>query len=235
MKKLMRPSVVYNGNIVKPNVSIVNLSLKSMTASYHHGDLRNVLLAYAREQLERASLDGLSMREMAKAIGVSHTAAYRHFQDRRALLQAVAVDGFQEMLGATRAAAGADRPFGRAQLKASGLAYIRFGLMHPRLLAHMFSAVGEPDAPEDLVHAGAQLFEVLLQLVSTGQEEGVFRAGDARQLSHACWAMVHGLTTLMGVGVLRGAGDAQDTDLTGALQEAAQALDVFIDGLSKPV
>ena len=57
-----------------------------MTSPYHHGDLKSTLLAYALEQLEGAGLDGLSMREMAKAVGVSHTAAYRHFADKQALL-----------------------------------------------------------------------------------------------------------------------------------------------------
>lgn len=198
-----------------------------MSTSYHHGDLKAALLACARERMESDSLEGLSMREMAKAAGVSHTAAYRHFQDKRALLEAVAVEGFEEMLSASRVAGDGAPVDARAQLKAIGLAYVRFGLMHPRRLAHMFDAVSQPHATEALAKAGAQLFDLLLQRVDAGQREGAFRADDARQLAHACWAMVHGLATLLGVGILRVPG----TDPDALLQNAAQSLDVFLDGM----
>lgn len=198
-----------------------------MSTSYHHGDLKAELLAYAREQMERASLDGLSMREMAKAVGVSHTAAYRHFADKRSLLDAVAVQGFQELLAANDGAVTAAATQPRCRLKASGMAYVRFGLESPQLLSHMFGAVSQPQASEALVGAGALLFERLRQLVSAGQQQAAFRAGDASQLSHSCWAMVHGLATLLGVGLLRRPGASAEA----LLAYAEQALDVFLDGM----
>lgn len=198
-----------------------------MTIPYHHGDLKTALLAYARTQLESASLDGLSMREMAQAIGVSHTAAYRHFKDKHALLEAVAIQGFEEMRVANQAAVDAAAPNPRAQLKACGLAYVHFGLTHPRQLAHMFNAVARTQATYELTSAASQLFAFLLQLVCTGQKSETFRPGDARQLSHACWAMVHGLSTLLAVGILQGL----QTDLNALLLNAEQALDVFLDGM----
>jgi AcrR family transcriptional regulator len=199
-----------------------------MTIQYHHGDLKTALLTYAQTQLENASLDRLSMREMAQAIGVSHTAAYRHFKDKHALLEAVAVQGFEEMLVANHVAVDAASPNPRAQLKACGLAYVHFGLTHPRRLAHMFNAVSRTQATGELTNAAAQLFEFLLQLVSTGQNAGIFRSGDARQLSHACWAMVHGLSTLSVVGLLQGL----EADLDALRLNAEQALEVFLDGMT---
>jgi AcrR family transcriptional regulator len=198
-----------------------------MSASYHHGDLKAVLLAFAREQLERASLDSLSMREMAKAVGVSHTAAYRHFQDKRALLEAVAVQGFEEMLAAGRTAEDPASSDARAKLKALGLAYVRFGLRHPRRLAHMFNAVSNPEATAELMQVGAQLFELLFQLVREGQQKEVFRAGDARQMTHACWAMVHGLSILLSIGILQ----TSEVNLNAQMLSAGQSLEVFLDGL----
>lgn len=198
-----------------------------MSTSYHHGDLKAELLAYAREQMENARVDSLSMREMAKAVGVSHTAAYRHFADKRSLLDAVAVQGFEELLAASNAAVEAAPARPRCRLKASGMAYIGFGLASPQLLSHMFGAVSQPQASEALVGAGALLFERLRQLVSEGQQQAAFRVGDTSQLSHTCWAMVHGLATLLGVGLLRRPAATGDA----LLAYAEQALDVFLDGL----
>jgi AcrR family transcriptional regulator len=198
-----------------------------MSTSYHHGDLKTVLLAYARSQMESVSIDGLSMREIAKAVGVSHTAAYRHFTDKRALLDAVAVQGFEELRQACQSAAEEADDDARARLKACGLAYVRFALASPRLLAHMFIAVSDAQASAALMSAGAQLFEVLCMRVAEGQERGVFRSADTRQLSHACWALVHGLSTLLGAGLLKG-----DANQHGeAMDGAAQAIDTFLDGL----
>ncbi|MDM0078930.1 TetR/AcrR family transcriptional regulator [Variovorax sp. J2P1-59] len=198
---------------------------------YHHGDLKTALLLYAREQLETASLDALSMREMANAVGVSHSAAYRHFKDKRALLQAVATLGFEEMLVSSRGAENAAAADSRARLRTVGLAYVRFGLMYPRQLAHMFSAVSDPQASHELTSAGAELFELLYQLVCEGQREKAIRSDDARQLAHACWAMVHGLSTLLGIGALR----VRQTDLDAQLLTAEHALDVFLDGMASRV
>lgn len=199
-----------------------------MNNSYHHGDLKAVLLGHARAQLERTGLDDMSMREMAKAVGVSHTAAYRHFADKRALLDAVAVQGFEELLLGFETAMAAVPAQPRARLKACGLAYVAFGLGSPRLLAHMFQAVAQPQASEALVGAGARLFEVLLRQVGEGQAQGLFRGGDARQLSHACWAMVHGLSALLGVGMLK----TPEARSEALLDSAAQSVEVFLDGLA---
>ena len=91
-----------------------------MNAPYHHGDLKATLLTHALAQLERKGADALSMREMAKAIDVSHTAAYRHFADKRALLEALAVQGFDNLRLACEQAVAAAPPSPRQRLQASG-------------------------------------------------------------------------------------------------------------------
>lgn len=168
-----------------------------MTSPYHHGDLKSTLLAYALEQMEGAGLDGLSMREMAKAVGVSHTAAYRHFADKQALLDAMAEQGFEALRQASREAVAAAQG-SPDRLLASGLAYVQFGRQHPRQLAHMFGAAARATAPPGLRAVAADLFNDLQTLVAEGQQDGSFRTGDPRALAHACWAMVHGLALLQG-------------------------------------
>jgi AcrR family transcriptional regulator len=197
--------------------------------SYHHGDLRSALLSCAAARMESDGPDSLSLRDMARAVGVSHTAAYRHFEDKGALLDALAEQGFGELLARSRRAIDRAALDARSRLKASGLAYVHFGLDHPRQLAHMFARVAQPDAGAALGAAGAALFGLLLELVTAGQQSGTFRAGDTRQLAHACWAQVHGLAGLMAMGHLQPA----DRDADAALVHASGALDIFLDGLSR--
>ena len=80
-------------------------TLPAVTATarpYHHGNLRPALLAAAERALARGG--ELSLRELAREIGVSHAAPRRHFPDKQALLDALALDGF-ERLGREMAAA----------------------------------------------------------------------------------------------------------------------------------
>ena len=200
-----------------------------MNAPYHHGDLKATLLTHALAQLERKGADALSMREMAKAIDVSHTAAYRHFADKRALLEALAVQGFDNLRLACEQAVAAAPPSPRQRLQACGLAYVRFGLDNPKLLTHMFGAVGQGEATELLVGAGAGLFAVLQTLVTQGQAQGQFRAGDVRELAYACWAMVHGLAMLLSLG--RSQADSPAVDRL--MDSAAQSMHIFLDGVDR--
>ena len=64
---------------------------------YHHGKLREALLARAREVIEEAGVEGLSLRQLARDLGVSHAAPGKHFRDKQALLDALALDGFRSM------------------------------------------------------------------------------------------------------------------------------------------
>jgi AcrR family transcriptional regulator len=213
-----------------------------MTTPYHHGDLKSTLLAYALEQMEGAGLDGLSMREMAKAVGVSHTAAYRHFADKQALLDAMAEQGFEALRQTIRDAVAAAQG-SPDRLLASGLAYVQFGRQHPRQLAHMFGAAARATAPPRLRAVAADLFNDLQTLVAEGQQDGSFRAGDPRALAHACWAMVHGLALLQG-GHLLGQPPAVDNRAGGdthavpqlqdehASPQARATLEILVRGLA---
>ena len=211
-----------------------------MTTTYHHGDLKSTLLNYALQQMEGegAGLDGLSMREMAKAVGVSHTAAYRHFADKQSLLDAVAEEGFTALLQASRDAVDAvpASAGNLGRLLACGMAYIAFGRQHPRQLAHMFTAASRAAAPASLRTVAAQLFDLLITLVAQGQQQGQFKEGDTRALAHSCWAMVHGLALLQGGQLLAPPlpPDAPQADrTTAATQQARNALEVLMQGLLK--
>jgi AcrR family transcriptional regulator len=101
---------------------------------YHHGEVRSAALAAALALLEREGAEAITMRAVAKAVGVDHRALYRHFPDRDAVLAAVAAQGYGDLLKAFRASSDVARP-----LHAAFSAYVRFALARPHLSALMLS------------------------------------------------------------------------------------------------
>ena len=82
------------------------LKVKASPRPYHHGNLREALLKAAEKALETGGAQSISLRELSRELGVSHTSPRRHFADKQALLDALALRGFArfgEILG--RAAA----------------------------------------------------------------------------------------------------------------------------------
>ena len=110
-------------------------------SSYHHGDLKAVILKHAAELVAERGADGVSLRELARAAGVSHAAPAHHFTDRRGLFTALAAEGWRLL-----AAALADA---RPAFADAALAYVRFALKHPGHYAVMFDrSLVDPDDPE---------------------------------------------------------------------------------------
>ncbi len=164
---------------------------------YHHGDLRRALLATAARLLETDGPAALSLREVARATGVSQTAPYRHFADKEALLAALAADGFAELARRmTEAEAGVDAPVER--LRALGRGYVDFALAHP----HVFRLMFGPEIPDRRAHpplfAAATAAQEKLGAAIAACRRGLSRdAADERTALVAAWSLVHGLATLL--------------------------------------
>ncbi|WP_062270631.1 TetR/AcrR family transcriptional regulator [Endozoicomonas arenosclerae] len=134
-------------------------------ASYHHGNLRETLLAQARKQLAEDGIDKLSLRALARAVGVSQTAPYRHFPDKNALLIALATSGFAELRQSlkTRAEACPDLD---AALVEVGLAYVDFAKAHTALYKLMFGpALTQKDSYPQLHVSAESCLEELKALI----------------------------------------------------------------------
>jgi len=157
--------------------------------AYHHGDLPAALIAAARELLAEDGTEALSLRAVARRAGVSAMAPYRHFQDKEALLAAVAADGFREF-AATLEVADRSVPPDRALLE-QGVAYVRFACDQPALFRLMFGPPRQGAHPA-LKHDEAQAHGVLAARVAA---ETPAPARTARVL--ACWSVVHGLASLI--------------------------------------
>src|ERR1700712_507777 len=131
---------------------------------YHHGGLRSALLTRAERTLQTAGVDGLSLRELAREVGVSHGAPRRHFRDKAALLDALATDGFVRLQRALEDAAG-ERTFVE-NLTEVAVAYVRFATDNPALLDLMFTSKHQADASPDLLQASMECFTRLEVLVA---------------------------------------------------------------------
>ncbi|MDH6108559.1 AcrR family transcriptional regulator [Kitasatospora sp. MAP12-15] len=169
---------------------------------YHHGDLRAALLARAEETLREKGSGALSLRELARDLGVSHAAPSRHFKDKQALLDALALTGF-DRLGAALTAAGAAAGDSFAeQLGAFARGYVDFATANAVLLDLMYSVKHDPAASEALIAASWRWAEMAVELIAQGQRKGEVRAGVLEEIGTPVFATLHGYAGLAVGGLL---------------------------------
>lgn len=178
---------------------------------YHHGNLRRALIDAALELISAEGTGPVSLREAARRVGVTHTAPYRHFASKEALLAAVAAEGFEGLRSAMLARmelAGDDLV---ARLQQSGVGYVLFAVAHPSHFRVMFGAdlVGQGAYPS-LTKAGEEAFAVLVGAIVACQAAGAVRAAQPLELALAAWSLTHGLATLLVDGQLKGFGYGPD-------------------------
>ena len=172
------------------------MNRKKRTA-YHHGSLRADLLSKALELLVTLGGPHFTMRDLAKHLGVSHSAAYRHFKDKDALFAALAVEGFQKLAESQQQIVKAHRlPLDR--LKHLGLGYIKCAGLHAAHFRVMFRPLEKGDALyEEVSMAARGTFEIVVQETIACQTAGKLRKGDPIELAQILWSTVHGLSMLM--------------------------------------
>jgi AcrR family transcriptional regulator len=163
---------------------------------YHHGDLRAALLAQAEATLRVSGVDGLSLRELARAVGVSHGAPRRHFDDKGALLEALVAEGFHRLGSELAAAAERDGRTFDVVLKDVAVTYVRFAADNPALVDLMSGSRYLADASDALVRARDLSFAPVRSLVEAGQSTGALAPGDVRRIGTLMFATLHGLATM---------------------------------------
>lgn len=168
---------------------------------YHHGRLREALLAEAERTLRERGVQELSLRELARGVGVSHAAPRRHFPDRQALLDALAEAGFERLGAELRTAFdGAGSDF-RARLQATAAAYVRFATSDAALLELMFAS--KHGAPSGALHDAAErAFGVMFELIQQGQAEGAIERGEPERVGLVLFATIHGVAALVTAGMV---------------------------------
>jgi len=201
--------------------------------SYHHGDLANALTQAAIDLASSGGPEAVVLREAARQVGVSATAAYRYFESRAELIHAVKERALAEL--AARMNAELDRadalpdPVADAlrRLRALGRGYVNFALEEPGLFRTAFAhgdAMGEKDAEIDPMNTTP--FQMLVDTLDGLVDQGVIGPDRRPLLELAAWSTVHGVADLLLNGPLRRA--------PAEVKEAAieRALDLVIDGLA---
>jgi len=189
-------------------VSTLGYAAGVTTAAYHHGNLRAALVETGLAMARESGPDGVALREVARRVGVSHNAAYRHFADREELLAEIADRGMDLLTEAMEARLAAmpegldDLARPQRRLQEVGRAYVEFALAEPGLFRTAFAtqehgAVDDPADP-DAVQSDEDegpytlLNTILDELVDVGYLSAERRPG----ADVVCWAGVHGFAVL---------------------------------------
>lgn len=165
------------------------------TRPYHHGDLRRALVEAGRRLLEAEGGADLSLRAVAREAGVSPAAPYHHFRDKNELLDALAMEGWDQLGDQMRAALAEADP-ARERLVTLGVAYVRFSRMNPAIYRVMFACSQNNETmPEKLRDEGAYRL-VCDTLIESGldpeDETGLELA------AIAVWCAAHGVAEMVG-------------------------------------
>jgi AcrR family transcriptional regulator len=172
-------------------VTVSTSKAKPLKSAYHHGDLREALIETGLTLLRTRTADDLSLREVARATGVSATAVYRHFPDKSALMTALAVEGLARLASAQHQASDSAGG-GAAGFSATGAAYVRFALANPALFRLIFANPTSLDAQPEGHEDDAMAF---LRANAARLAHG--KGGDAQVIALKAWAIAHGLAMLM--------------------------------------
>jgi AcrR family transcriptional regulator len=167
--------------------------------SYHHGNLRAELLTTAIEQLRDTGVDDLSLRALARAVGVSQTAPYRHFADKSELLAAMATNGYRDLLDALRDAGATSGNCPHEQLLAFAQTYVDYAARNPQLFKLMFGPAVQPTVKyPELRKASRDTLQLVQDILQRGVDSGVFRhVDDITYMANAAWSSIYGLSTLL--------------------------------------
>lgn len=180
---------------------------------YHHGDLPRLLVDVTQRLVEEHGVESVTIARVARECGVSVAAPYRHFDDKRALLGAVAARGFDALREAVGGAEGGDE---RERLVSAGVAYVDFAVAHPALFQLMFDVTERERQHE----AGLAALAGLRTLV-----EPLRPAIPVETAVRSTWALAHGLALLRIGGMLTFARD--DTE-----QRLREELGVVLSGIA---
>jgi AcrR family transcriptional regulator len=169
---------------------------------YHHGDLRATLLAAAEEMLREKGVAALSLRELARATGVSHAAPSRHFKDKQALLDALALVGLERMSGILEQASAPDGASVHERFTTLARAYLDFAVNNVELLEVMFARKHDPDVSDQLSAAGERMVLTIVRPIADAQAAGEIVEGDPWSIGLVLGASLHGIAAFAANGTL---------------------------------
>jgi AcrR family transcriptional regulator len=166
-------------------------------APYHHGDLRNALIVAGLAALEEIGARELSLRFVARSVGVSEAAPSRHFDGKEGLLAAMAAQGFSELASQRRSVQSSGEPVSH-KVRAMMDQYVLFAQQHKGLFDLMVGPrILQRDAHMELTQASTESFELFAQAVCELAREHGWTLAQLNLIVHAAWAVEHGLASLI--------------------------------------
>jgi AcrR family transcriptional regulator len=165
--------------------------------AYHHGDLKNALIAAGADILSKEGVSALSLRKVAQKAGVSHAAPYAHFADKQALIAAISTEGYKKLYEQIALAADQYRSEPLRRFVEASWAYVQFALDEPDQFKVTLSGMieKEQDYPA-FVETAKQTFGLVVEVVEQCQQAGILRQGASDLTAVSVWALIHGFVTL---------------------------------------
>lgn len=191
---------------------------------YHHGGLRAALLDAAEDALRARGVGALSLRDVAREVGVSHAAPRRHFPERQDLLDALAAVGYARLGEQIRGAVASGDTAFEPRLRRAASAFASFAIDNPALLQLMNAAKHRVE-PSEVPRSADVAFQPFVDLIREGQEAGILGGESVEEVGLILYATVNGLVTLVNSGLVDSGrlGDLIDTAVGQFLRGAAPA------------
>lgn len=173
------------------------MGVKLPALRYHHGDLKTALLDAVERVVRERGVGRVSLRAVARQVGVTHAASAHHFTNKAGLLTAFASQGYiqlaQEVVNAIDEASPADGP---GVLEAVGRGYVRFAIANPGRFEVMFRLDVLNASDADFVASSEGAYSLLVSTIARCKAEGFLGRRDPEVVAVAAWSMVHGLAAL---------------------------------------
>lgn len=199
----------------------MNQERRKVKKGYHHGNLREAILNESILWIRKKGVESLSLREIAKKIGVTHSAPNKHFAKKETLLASLIEMGFEQF---KQALIEGKKDIIKNPKKAFiglGVAYVNFANENPEMYRLLFSnLIDDISAYPACEKAGFEAFEVLLSTVIFLQEKGIIKKGNPKEISYLIWSFTHGYVMLQLDKRLSGIESKQKQPLTKGYQES---------------
>jgi AcrR family transcriptional regulator len=160
---------------------------------FHHGDLREALIAATRDLLIEHGPDGFTLADACRRAGVTTAAPYKHFRDKQEILEEIVARGFEELTAANAKAVAEGGPGTVAGITAMGLSYLDFAVAQPAVFRLMFGHKSR--TVEHVDESGNRcLKSVIEQVAAYSRKHG--QTADAEKIAIRLWTFVHGASSL---------------------------------------
>ena len=224
-------------NLSSERLETKNLSEKESEAreTYHHGDLRRAILDCACEHLRLGGTDCLSLRAIAREIGVSATAPYRHFESKNALFAGIATLGLEILETQLKQVRESTSKNSTDSVTDMGLVYLQFAHQHAEKYQLMLdsSMLDSMEYPA-LMDARARVFKMLVGAILDGQRAGLYRSEPVEKLAAVVWAGFHGAASLVQLATPR-VPESYETPAATALKYLGQDLNQVAANIIKAI